>query len=100
MERKRLTLKDVLEARNEFFEKAGYTKLVIVMNLNTFQEIVCGQGQTITKTRARQCKTMFGMKIKFNNLLEDGMFYIQSEADYEMSNKLSKFITIDGEEMK
>lgn len=100
MERKRLTLNDVLEARNEFFEKAGYTELVIVMNLNTFQEIVCGQGQTITKTQAKQCKTMFGMKIKFNNLLNDGIFYIQCKEDYERSNKLSKFITIDGEEIK
>lgn len=101
MERKRLKLHDVLVAKNEFLEKTGYIKdLVIIMNLNTFKEIVCGQSQTITKTQAKQCKTMFGMKIKFNNMLDDGVFYIQSKADYEISSKLQKFITIYGEETK
>lgn len=101
MERERLILKDVLEAKNEFLEKKDYIKdLVIVMNLNTFQEIVCGQGQTITKAQLTSRKTMFGMEIKFNNLLDDGVFYIQSKADYEISNKLPKFITIYGEEIK
>ena len=101
MERERLILKDVLEAKNEFLEKKDYIKdLVRVMNLNTFQEIVCGQGQTITKAQLTSRKTMFGMEIKFNNLLDDGVFYIQSKADYEISNKLPKFITIYGEEIK
>lgn len=89
-----MELHDVLEAKNEFLDKLGYvTDLVIVMNYSTFEMLTLPT--TPIKTLGKIVKTLFGMEIKFNKLLEDGIFYIQTKKDYDLSNKLAKFITID-----
>lgn len=87
-----IKLHDILETKNEFLDKLGYvTDLVIIMNYNTFEMLLLPPTKTLGKT----VKTLFGMKIKFNKLVEDDVFYIQTKEDYDLSNKLAKFITID-----